>query len=1081
MSKLESQTEDDLVNQGTITSDQVQEIRRVFNLVDRDGSGSLSLNELAELMKTLTKRDPSPAECAALLKQIDADGNGSIEWHEFLEAMTQWLNDTGGLKRKRADIASPETRRKLHKSLASFFLQFQTSENFNEIQKKLLEDDDASGHESWDYTGEPRVYTSEEKWAKFAEVEALTKSFAETVAGINSNEPAAALTATQRINSMFAILDMFKNPRERFEISALLIRLFDSLVGTGVMARITNFLAANDHPHLQWEAVKAVTYFAPGPNIANTPRQSHLHPDKMFHKSLIIHFGALPKLVDLVSHPCIEVREQAVLALGFIARNSVEARDLVLSHNVVEALISQISDQQTIPMLRRLSWTLSVLCGSTLAKKASVPASLLASARAPLAGLLFWRDDDVILANTLTVLSFLLPGVLIDDGNRRVWERLVELLRHPSVEVQRSALQTLRTIMWSDEQQCRILQEFNLLSTLRQLLQDANSNVRMDACDLLTVLAKRGFVKKMIDEKLIPILLQLIWEDSRVRWKAVKVIRYTVQTSPEFIPELAELGIVKALFNCLSYFKEYDNILADVYHYLGPSFNFTFLQDALATLCTIVKKGDAAEQGRPHAANLYASLFDRDCLERFRLTLQILIDELKKGVLDQSGSESSETMQQLEESIISTLQAIRKGHQSLNSEVSQAMIAEIDAIGSEFETNLQTTYKSRHVMNLDDNITEQAKANAMIEVRCYEASKYPNGDNRVLEVPRGVSLLQLRMLVEERYQVAPLTLQYHDERNEVVTIDHEFIFEKVRLRALRETQPMRLLVFNPAGSNIAAPVANPMVAASGALSNPNFTTEREKLMFALQVDSRFTMDQLTEIYNKFRHVTQNTGGRVNKEQFFNVLRDMGINDRATVEEAFSAFDMTKDGVIDFREFVVGLSVLHHGSMDERLQLAFKAYDLDGNGAIDKKELFHLLKVSMETKGVSLPDHMIANMVEQTFAMADLNRDNSLSYAEFRQAVIAQHIPLNPFWTNAGSASLRQAAHYMERQKTTNNVPCATCGRATFLPFLDPRKPVYCQDCYRKRRQAQGPQQSFQLRQRANALQPLHSGGGPRFF
>ena len=45
-------------------------------------------------------------------------------------------------------------------------------------------------------------------------------------------------------------------------------------------------------------------------------------------------------------------------------------------------------------------------------------------------------------------------------------------------------------------------------------------------------------------------------------------------------------------------------------------------------------------------------------------------------------------------------------------------------------------------------------------------------------------------------------------------------------------------------------------------------------------------------------------------------------------------------------------------MDERLELAFKAYDLDGNGYIDRDELFHILKGSFYAKGFPIDDDTI---------------------------------------------------------------------------------------------------------------------------
>lgn len=41
-----------------------------------------------------------------------------------------------------------------------------------------------------------------------------------------------------------------------------------------------------------------------------------------------------------------------------------------------------------------------------------------------------------------------------------------------------------------------------------------------------------------------------------------------------------------------------------------------------------------------------------------------------------------------------------------------------------------------------------------------------------------------------------------------------------------------------------------------------------------------------------------------------VLSGLGITDADQVEQFFAAFDNSKDGFIDFKEFVAGLSVLY---------------------------------------------------------------------------------------------------------------------------------------------------------------------------
>jgi hypothetical protein len=60
------------------------------------------------------------------------------------------------------------------------------------------------------------------------------------------------------------------------------------------------------------------------------------------------------------------------------------------------------------------------------------------------------------------------------------------------------------------------------------------------------------------------------------------------------------------------------------------------------------------------------------------------------------------------------------------------------------------------------------------------------------------------------------------------------------------------------------------------------------------------------------------------------------------------------GGTDYREFVAGLSVMVRGSMDERIEMAFKAYDTDGSGTIDRHE-FEKLFVAV-SKNVKFSNH-----------------------------------------------------------------------------------------------------------------------------
>merc|ERR1711998_358346 len=61
--------------------------REQFNAFDTDGSGSIDVEELGGIMRSLGE-DLSRKQLKALIKEIDTDENGTIEWEEYLIAMS---------------------------------------------------------------------------------------------------------------------------------------------------------------------------------------------------------------------------------------------------------------------------------------------------------------------------------------------------------------------------------------------------------------------------------------------------------------------------------------------------------------------------------------------------------------------------------------------------------------------------------------------------------------------------------------------------------------------------------------------------------------------------------------------------------------------------------------------------------------------------------------------------------------------------------------------------------------------------------------------------------------------------------
>nr|CDS31325.1 calmodulin 1 (phosphorylase kinase delta) [Hymenolepis microstoma] len=71
-----------------LTDEEVASFKAAFSLFDKDGDGSVTIEELGEVMRSLGL-NPTDAELGDIINEGDIDGSRTIDFPEFLILMTK--------------------------------------------------------------------------------------------------------------------------------------------------------------------------------------------------------------------------------------------------------------------------------------------------------------------------------------------------------------------------------------------------------------------------------------------------------------------------------------------------------------------------------------------------------------------------------------------------------------------------------------------------------------------------------------------------------------------------------------------------------------------------------------------------------------------------------------------------------------------------------------------------------------------------------------------------------------------------------------------------------------------------------
>ncbi|KAM6959113.1 calcineurin B homologous protein 2 [Aplochiton taeniatus] len=177
------------------------------------------------------------------------------------------------------------------------------------------------------------------------------------------------------------------------------------------------------------------------------------------------------------------------------------------------------------------------------------------------------------------------------------------------------------------------------------------------------------------------------------------------------------------------------------------------------------------------------------------------------------------------------------------------------------------------------------------------------------------------------------------------------------------------------------------------MGSSNSTLSKIPNVEDLMEETGFTPAHIVRLYDRFDSLDKEKKGHLG-QQDFGAVKELALNPIG--DRIIGAFFSSGQETVDFPSFVRILAHFRPADPDRprnlpepvnsrtsKLRFAFQLYDQDKDGKISRAELLQVLRSMLE---MQVTEEQLESIAERTIQEADLDKDDAISFEEFRKSL-----------------------------------------------------------------------------------------------